>query len=320
MNFDLDADDLALQSGIRELCAGRFPIERLRALVSPGGVDRDDWRALGGAGVFNLRRPESEGGIGMGMAAATVVFEELGRALVPGPLVSSHITAGLVEGAAEGATMVGIVPAYGPAVVEHFEALDVLLHLGKDGVMLSQRSEVEATPVPRPLDPLVPLAVVDEGLTRSLRVGDAAEAARLQQEGAVLVAAQLVGIAAAVTDLAVAYAKTREQFGRPIGAFQAVKHLCADMLVATEVARAAVYAAGATIDQPEVGDVARAIHGAKLLASEAALRNAKGCIQVHGGMGFTWEIDAHLYLKRAVVLATQFGGADAHADALAAAW
>ena len=123
-----------------------------------------------------------------------------------------------------------------------------------------------------------------------------------------LTAALQVGAAAWTTELAVEYAKQRRQFGRPIGGFQAVKHLCADMVVRTEVARAAVHAAAVTVDQPDVGDRPtwpRA--GAKLLADEAALANGRSSIQVHGGMGFTWEVPVHLAYKRARVLATQLG-------------
>ena len=97
-----------------------------------------------------------------------------------------------------------------------------------------------------------------------------------------------------------------------------MKHILADMLTRAEVARAAVYAAGVTLDDPSVGDPARAAHGAKLIAGEAGIANGKACIQVHGGMGFTWEVDAHLYLKRAFVLDTVFGSGDVHAEAMAA--
>mgnify|MGYP003441729514 FL=1 len=90
------------------------------------------------------------------------------------------------------------------------------------------------------------------------------------------------------------------------------------MLTRAEVARAAVYAAGVTLDDPSVGDPVRAAHGAKLIAGEAGIANGKACIQVHGGMGFTWEVDAHLYLKRAFVLDTVFGSGDHHAEAMAA--
>jgi len=138
-------------------------------------------------------------------------------------------------------------------------------------------------------------------------VGDAGLARALWRDHLVLSAALLVGMAAATADTAVAYAKVRRQFDRPIGAFQAVKHLCADMLVRTETARAAVHAAAVTVDQPEVGDAVRAAGGAALLAADAAVANAKTAIQVHGGMGFTWEVPAHLYLVRARVVAQQLG-------------
>jgi len=117
--------------------------------------------------------------------------------------------------------------------------------------------------------------------------------------------------------MAVAYAKERRQFDRPIGSFQAVKHLLADMLVRQEVARAAVYAAGVHLDGEQAGEAERAVHGAKLLAAEAAVANGKSAVQVHGGMGFTWEVDVHLYLKRAVALASAFGTPEEHAEALA---
>ena len=134
-----------------------------------------------------------------------------------------------------------------------------------------------------------------------------------------LTAALQVGAAAWVTDLAVEYAKQRRQFGRPIGGFQAVKHLCADMAVRAEMARCAVHAAAVTADQPDVGDLAEAAAAAKLLADEAAITNGRSCIQVHGGMGFTWDVPAHLAYKRSRVLATRFGTDDQLAEQLAGA-
>ncbi|MDZ4828546.1 MAG: acyl-CoA dehydrogenase family protein, partial [Actinomycetota bacterium] len=137
--------------------------------------------------------------------------------------------------------------------------------------------------------------------------------------GAVLTAAFQLGLADRCTEMSVAYAQEREQFDRPIGSFQAVKHILADMLTRTEVARAAVYAAGAHLDVPDFGNVDRSIAGAKVVAGEAAIANGKAATQVHGGMGFTWEVDVHLYLKRAWVLDTHFGSADASADAVSSA-
>jgi alkylation response protein AidB-like acyl-CoA dehydrogenase len=116
------------------------------------------------------------------------------------------------------------------------------------------------------------------------------------------VAATSVGRARRVLEMTTRWAADREQFGQPIGAFQAVKHLCADMLVRTETARAAVYAAAVTADPVD-------IDAARLLADEAAVRGARDCLQVHGGMGFTWEFEVHLHLKRAWVRTHRAGEA-----------
>jgi alkylation response protein AidB-like acyl-CoA dehydrogenase len=110
----------------------------------------------------------------------------------------------------------------------------------------------------------------------------------------------------------------REQFGRAIGSFQAVKHLIADMTVRAELARAATYAAAAILDDPAAGDPVRASSGAKVLGGRAAFLNGKSCVQVMGGMGITWEMPAHLFLKRALVLETQFGDSAVHEAGLSA--
>jgi alkylation response protein AidB-like acyl-CoA dehydrogenase len=311
MDFELSADQEALQEGVRKLCDGRFPMARVRALIDVGGVDRDLWRELAEAGVFSLCRPETDGGVGLGHAEAVLVFEELGRALVPGPLAGTHLAAGLVD-----AAVVGVIEREREVAVAYLDALDVLVAIDDAGLWAIEPSTLEAEAVVDPLDPLTPVHRV-EALPRGAELAGAEEAVRWRRTGAALVAAQMLGFAVATTDLAVAYAKERQQFDRPIGSFQAVKHLLADMLVRAEVARAAVYAAGVTLDDPTVGDVARAVATAKLMAGEAARQNGKACVQVHGGMGFTWEVDAHLYLKRAWVLDAAFGSVDDHALAIA---
>ena len=318
MDFDLNEDEAALQEGIRSFCAGRFDMETVRGLEASAGVDRGRWRELADTGVFGLRLPEAEGGVGLGMTEAVLVFEELGRAVVPGPILATHLAAGLVDGAMSGERVVGLVerPAH-PILVEHLDALDALVVVDDQGLHLVEAGAVTGEPVGHPLDPLTPLHVVAD-LPAGEAIGDPEDAARWRLEGSVLAAAQLLGIAGATVELGTAYAKEREQFGKPIGTFQAVKHILADMLTRAEVARAAVYAAGVTLDDPSVGDPARAAHGAKLIAGEAGIANGKACIQVHGGMGFTWEVDAHLYLKRAFVLDTVFGSGDYHAEAMAA--
>ena len=131
-----------------------------------------------------------------------------------------------------------------------------------------------------------------------------------------MASALLLGMAGATLDLAVAYAKEREQFGRTIGSFQAIKHILADMFARLELTRAAVYAAGATLDFPEVGDPERAVCSASICAAESAMKNSRACIQVYGGMGYTWEIPAHYYLKRCWVLQSTFGTSEQWADRL----
>jgi alkylation response protein AidB-like acyl-CoA dehydrogenase len=213
--------------------------------------------------------------------------------------------------------VVGGIERHDPSrLVEQLEATDVLVVLDDEGAWRVDAAEVTGTIVESPFDPLVPVSRVAE-LPAGQQVGDAAQADGWRRGGAVLVAAYQLGIAQACTDLAVAYAREREQFGRPVGTFQAVKHLLADNLVRSEVARAAVYAAGVTLDDPAVGSVERAVVGAKLMADEAAVANTKTCIQVHGGMGYTWEVDAHLYFKRAHVLEPLFGSRDECADRMA---
>ncbi len=303
MNFDLGPDELALRDGIRDVCAKRFPMERIR-----DGFDRSMWRELGEAGVFSLRLPEDQGGVGLGMTEAAIVFQELGRFLVPGPLVGTHLAASHVDGAAVGDTVVTITD--GSHLVPFGAVADLAFAIG-DAVSLIDDLTGDDL---EPLDPLTPVRAIraDAPAARTLE----ADAARLRREGVLLTAAVSCGIASRTVELAVDYAGERVQFDRPIGSFQAVKHLCADMLVRAEVARAAVDAAAVTIDEGD--DRPQVAASAKLLASEAAIANAKSCIQVHGGMGFTWEVDAHLYLKRAAVLATQFGGIDEQAELLAA--
>ena len=320
MDFRLSEDQKALRQGVRSFCDARLPAESLHDLAKHGGFDAALWKELAELGVFSLRQPESEGGVGLRSSDAVVVFAELGRRLAPGPLAWTHLAAGLVPGAASGDVVVGGLDrmrgSSEPILVEHRDALDTLLVLSPEGVARLDPRTLEAEAVVTPLDPLTPLHLV-RALPRGERLGGPEDAARLRREGAVLVSAQLLGIAEMTTELAVDYAKKREQFGRPIGGFQAVKHLCADMFVRQEVARAAVYAAGATLDDPEVGDLERAVSAAKINAGEGALRNARSCIQVYGGMGFTWEMPPHYYLKRAFVLGTVFGTTEEHEERVA---
>jgi alkylation response protein AidB-like acyl-CoA dehydrogenase len=330
MDFTPTADQQALGEAVAALVAGRLPLEALRGREEEAEALRPaELAELGQAGVFSLALPEARGGLGLGLAEAVVVFEELGRTLVPGPLVGTALAAGLVPGAAEGAVAVGVLTGGGggpgPLVVEHLEGLGALLVLPgptADGpAVVVDAATLDGRRLAPALDPLTPVwALADRPGGGTEVEGGATEARRLFRAGAVLTAALQVGTAAECVDRAVAYAGEREQFGRPIGAFQAVKHLCADMLVKAEVARAAVHAAACLADQPEAAAVEaglagtdvetallRAAAGAKLLADEAAVGNVRTAVQVHGGMGFTWEVPLHLHLKRARLRATTFG-------------
>ncbi|MFH8289210.1 acyl-CoA dehydrogenase family protein [Streptomyces sp. NPDC018059] len=278
MDFQLTDDQRALRSGMRDILAGRFS---LRDAVDR--VDRALWKELGEAGFFSLALPEERGGVGLGLPEAVLAFEEAGRALLPGPAVASFLAAGEVEGAWSGDA---VVTAVDGTLVPWLAEADAVQGDASGAVAL------------RSVDPLTPLHRVP-GPPRPGR-------------GALLYAAEQLGSAARTCEMAVRYAGDREQFGQPIGAFQAVKHLCARMLVRAEVARAAVYAAAVTQDTRE-------IRGAKLLADDAAVRNARDCLQVHGGMGFTWESEVHLHLKRAWVRAELGQRADEAQEALAAA-
>ncbi|KOU05570.1 acyl-CoA dehydrogenase [Streptomyces sp. NRRL F-2295] len=294
---------------MRDLLGAVFDRDRMRAAVERGGaLDRALWRELGAAGFFALRLPEEDGGVGLGLPEAVLLFEEAGRALLPGPLVATHLAAGRVKGAAEGAAVV--TAADGDRPVAHLAEADAVLAGGGplDGEAL--RAFVAAARPVRSMDPLTPLHLPPPepvaggpgrvafapgrvaGPAASAPGRAPAYAGRLRYEAALLSAAEQLGSAARTTEMAVQHARERQQFGAPIGSFQAVKHLCADMLARTEPARAAVYAAAVTGDPLEIA-------AAELLADEAAVRNARDCLQIHGGMGFTWEADVHLHLKRA---------------------
>jgi len=320
VDFQPTEDQKALRDGIRSFCEGQVPNERYPELEKTKGFDRALWGELAEMGVFALRLPESEGGVGLGYADSVLVFEELGRRLVPGPLVWSQLAAGLVDGAADGSSVVGGLDLIGahrePHLVEHLESIDALLVLRPDGVYQVDPRELKGEPVEFPLDPLTPVHHVRD-LPQGKKLADGARARRLRLEGAALVAGQQLGVAEGALDLANDYAKGREQFGRTIGSFQAVKHMLAEMFVRQEAARAGAYNAGATLDAPEVADERRAVSAAKLTAGEAAIRNGRSCIQVHGGMGFTWEVLAHYFFKRAWVLENLFGTQDEHAETIA---
>jgi alkylation response protein AidB-like acyl-CoA dehydrogenase len=329
VDLTLNADQRDVQAGLRRYLGEVWTPERLRAAADAPAdvpaVDRKEWLGLAEMGVFGVTRPESAGGLGLGMADAAIVFEELGRALVPGPLVATFLASEFVPGAVPAGTGPGSDPVTmldlrdPSGVVEHLACAAHLVCVGDDGLDLMPADAVAAaaTQALRPLDPLTPVWQLGALTTGGKRIGEPSDAGRWRLRGALLVSALQVGVAQGALDLAVGYAKERVQFGRVIGSFQAVKHLLAESLVRVDLARAAVLSAALTIDEPRAADPDEAVSAAKVLADEAATAGGRTCVQVHGGMGFTWEVLAHLYLKRAWYLETCFGQPDEHAARLA---
>ena len=329
MDFELSDDQQALKEGIQAFCESRCTSEALHAMADAPEQTQSQvgelWQELAEMGVFSLGLPESADGAGLGWVEAVIVFEELGRYLVPGPLVASYLWAMQSQGepnqAARGEAVATLAVAEtDPQPEQHFidyaELANAILVEDNGQVTLLDDSTsqdlLEQCEPTTPLDPLTPVAKLAAELPTGEILPDA------WQQGTVLAAAQQLGLATGALEQAVAYAGERQQFGKPIGQFQAVKHLCADMLTAIEVARAAVYYAGALLDNPELGDINRAVSTAKITATQAAELCGRHCVQIHGGMGYTWEMDAHLFLKRAWVLETLFGTLGTHAEKLAA--
>jgi alkylation response protein AidB-like acyl-CoA dehydrogenase len=318
MEFRLSDDQAELQEAVRTFCGDTLPIGGLAERV--GGLgDRSSWRALADLGVFGILVSEEQGGAGLGCVEATVVFEQLGGHLVEGPVVWSTITASLITGTMDGSRVVaGLeldLQSADSLLVEHGAEADTVVVLRRGETFFHERDDLPDAVALGRLDPLTPVARFAQ-LPEGSRIGDAEATRHLRFLGTVLSAAQLLGIAGQSLEVARDYALTREQFNVPIGSFQALKHLMADMFVRVELARSATYAAAAIIDNPRVGDPERAVRVAKLLAGEAALANSRAAIQILGGMGFTWAMPPHFLLKRAWVLESSFGTTEDHARAL----
>ena len=340
MDFELSDDQRALGEGMRALVEGTMPLSVLREREGAHNVVASAWwQALDEAGVFSFLVPEADGGVGLAMSEAMVVTETLGAACVPGPIIATMAMAPDLDLAAHG-TPVGIIETPTPhhvipTLIEHAQSIDHVVVLPPQSdpsgeVRIVAVDQLSLIPIDESLDPLTPLSMLTGALPAG-QVLDGVSSTAVRQRAMVLTAAFQVGNAEATVALATEYAKGREQFGRPIGSFQAIKHLLADALCRTELARSAVWAAAVMLDDPEValsdadslGTSTAAVQwragaGAKLLADQAALANARTAIQVHGGMGFTWEVPVHLYLKRARVLSTSLGTHAQLADLISA--
>ncbi|CKM69887.1 acyl-CoA dehydrogenase [Mycobacterium tuberculosis] len=340
MSIAITPEHYELADSVRSLVARVAPSEVLHAaLESPVENPPPYWQAAAEQGLQGVHLAESVGGQGFGILELAVVLAEFGYGAVPGPFVPSAIASALIAAHDPQAKVLAEL-ATGAAIAAY--ALDSGLTAPRHGDVLVIRGEVRAVPAAaqasvlvlpvaiesrdewvvlrndqleieavKSLDPLRPIAHVR---ANAVDVSDDALLSNLTMTTAhalmsTLLSAEAVGVARWATDTASAYAKIREQFGRPIGQFQAIKHKCAEMIADTERATAAVWDAARALDDAgeSSSDVEFAAAVAATLAPATAQRCTQDCIQVHGGIGFTWEHDTNVYYRRALMLAACFG-------------
>jgi alkylation response protein AidB-like acyl-CoA dehydrogenase len=316
VNFDLDQDQRDAAAGAREFFTGRASAGAARDALE-GGAVQPGRKALADIGFLGITVPEAAGGAGGSVLDLAVVAEQ-GGAVLAGPslvtaaraavLLADHpdLAAQLADGSAAFAVVDGSHPS--------LDAVDATTFLALDGEALVV-GEGEATPG-KPIDATRGLASVRLTSRRVLAEDAAALWARARQVGAVVMAAEDLGAADRAVQLGVAYAKERQAFGRPIGSYQAVKHMLVDAWVGVDQLRSLVWwAAWAADAAPD--ELPIAASSAKALAARVLEQAAETLVQVHGGIGFTWEHDAHLYWRRAKVDRLLLGDEAEHLDTVA---
>jgi alkylation response protein AidB-like acyl-CoA dehydrogenase len=355
MNFDFTDDQQAIKRTAHEFIAARYKPETVRAIAEePGKATAEQWREIAELGWPGVIVPESDGGLGLGAVELVVIQEELGYAVVPSPFFATICAAALLVaagteeqkarwlaplaiGGVKGTLAVwdeyaGFAPDHSELesapdgsltgtkiAVPDAASADVIVVAGAGGRhYLVERDQpgVELTPE-KSLDPTRRLWTVAlrDAAAEPLHVAPE-EIAHAYGTIITALAAENVGAAQRALELAVEYAKDRKQFDRPIGSYQAVAHRCAQMLLEVEGARSVAYWAAWAIDH-EPATAGRAASMAKAYASDAGFRVTASAIQVHGGIGFTWEHDLHFYLKRAKANAHAFGDARWHRERVA---
>lgn len=350
MDFDLNKPQKLLKETARQFLARECKPERVRRLMETDtAYDAALWQAIADQGWTGLIVPESHGGLGAGIVELAVVAEEMGRACVPGPFLSTIFATALqpqhLEKIAAGEIKATV------AILEqtaNWDLESIRLKPSRDGEAFLLSGTKLFVPdadvadvlfcVARAADGLVVVAVERgaAGLTidpmrsmdetrklyrvtfdgvrgEALRNADIVSAMNI---ATVALCAEMVGGMQWILDATVEYAKTRQQFGRPIGSFQAVQHQCADMVLLTESARSATYYAAWALTQNAPG-AQLAVSVAKSYCSDAYREVANRGIQVHGGIGFTWEHDLQLYYKRAKSSETLFGDSTFHRERIA---
>jgi alkylation response protein AidB-like acyl-CoA dehydrogenase len=326
MNFDYTDDQQAIKSTAHDFLAARYKPEKLRELAEAGEYDDAIWTEIAELGWPGIFVDEGHGGQELGQVELTIVQEELGYALAPTPFFSNAAAGlaiahggsdaqrdrwlpGIASG--EGRGTVGVV-SDGGALVPDADTAELIVLVENGSATAYEASAVQAEQVDT-IDSTRRFFRVEANGGGEPLEGDLDGALQRIQ---VALAAELVGVAQRTMEMAVEYAKDRQQFGRPIGAYQAVSHRCAQMLLETEGARACtLYASWAADHEPESLPLAASM--AKAYASDAGWRVAASSLQVHGGIGFTWEHDLHFFLKRARTDGALFGSAREHRDRVA---
>ncbi len=330
MDFDLSKPQKLLKQTAREFLSRECKPERVRRLMETATAhDEALWQAIADQGWTGLLVPEEFGGIGAGMVELAAVMEEMGRACVPGPFLSTLQAAALIRAAGSEEQkrrwLEPIANGSMKATVANFDGLfvgdaavsDLIFWVTENGVLPIDRAAAVVEPMPS-MDATRKLYRVAFGNAKPDSLPHATRAAIdwATNVATVALCAEMLGGMQWILETTVEYAKTRQQFGRPIGSFQAVQHHCADMLLRVESARSATYYAAWALGENDPA-APLAVSIAKAYCSDAYREVANRGIQVHGGIGFTWEHDLQLYYKRAKSSETLFGDSIFHRERIA---
>jgi alkylation response protein AidB-like acyl-CoA dehydrogenase len=353
MQFGLNESQEILKQNARQFFAGECPMTHVRHLAeSKQPYDPVLWSKMAAQGYTGIIFPEKYDGLGLGKVELVLLMEEAGRALIPGPFWSTVALAGAVidtvatdtqkakyltpicRGEARSTLAfleaeatwdladVKLAPANGKLTGEKLfvpdaDVADFILVAAQTGVFLveAQAPGLSIAPMPA-LDLTRNFCAVQFKDTPAEKLGEGTNLARALDIATAALVAEMVGGMQRVIDLTVDYAKMRKQFGKPIGTFQAVQHRCADMYLETESSRSAAYYAAWALEQ-DAPDAPTATSIAKMYASDACRTVGNHGIQIHGGNGFAWENDLHLYYRRAKALETMLGDATFHRERIA---
>lgn len=289
MDFLIAPERLELAEAVRDYLSGTHGPEVLRKLDAEGNRDPAIWQGLVEMGLPGLLVPEDQDGLGMGLLDAVLIARECGRFCVAEPLVeSAYVTLPWMIARGDTGRLAEVAAGDFRPIAAH--------------PINGWQADGEGSPISS-VDPLRNLTALPE---------DASDDSHLLDLGALMASAQLAGLAEAMLDQAVEYSKLREQFGQPVGGFQAIKHKLADVAVALEFARPVLWRAAQALED-RIDSASLHVSHAKLAASDAAYLAAESAIQVHGAMGYTYEVDLHFWMKRAWALSGAWGSRGFHA-------